>query len=107
MAIRVLYRYHGGFPARQATAEENAENMEKIRQTFKKWKASGVKLVGSFHGAGEGVGGYGHYMILDIDDIETLYEMNSDVYSGLGGMYQKHSFAVGLPPIIEEMWESA
>jgi hypothetical protein len=104
--IRVLFRYHGGVPARQMSDEEKAQSREKIRQIFGEWKSSGVQLIGSWHGCGEGVGGYAHYLILDVDDVETVYRMNGDIYGRLGGTYQRHSFDIGLPPAVEAIWES-
>jgi hypothetical protein len=87
--------------------EEKAQSREKdLRQIFGEWKSSGVQLIGSWHGCGEGVGGYAHYLILDVDDVETVYRMNRDIFRGLGGTYQRHSLDIGLPPVFEGMWES-
>jgi len=93
-------------PFRQASDEEKAQYRAQIKQAFAKWKSAGVKLVGSFHAWGEGVGGYAHYVLFDVDDLETVHQMNSDIFD-LGGIYQKHSFDIGLPTIIEGMWASA
>jgi hypothetical protein len=101
-----MLRLHLGVPFRQASAEERQELMEQFKQFYAKWKASGVKLIGSYHGCGEGVGGYAHYVLFDVDDIETVYQMNRDIF-GLRGLYQRHSIDVGLPPAVEEVWESA
>lgn len=104
--IRVLFRFHGGVPVRTASDEDKAHYREQMRQILKKWKSSGVKLVGSFHGCGEGVGGFSHYVILDVNDVETVYDMNFDIFDGVGKFYQRHSFDIGGPPIVEGMWES-
>jgi hypothetical protein len=45
-------------------------------------------------------------MSSDVDDLETVHQMNGDIFD-LGGIYQKHSFDVGAPPIVEGMWASA
>ena len=105
--IRVLFRFHGGVPLRTGSDEDKAQYREQIRRIFKKWKSSGVKLVGSFHACGEGVGEFAHYVILDVNDVDTVYEMNGDIFGGVGKFYQRHSFDIGLPPIVESMWESA
>ena len=41
-----------------------------------------------------------------VDDLENVHQMNGDIFD-LGGIYQKHSFDVGAPPIVEGMWASA
>jgi hypothetical protein len=104
--IRVLFRFHAGVPFRQASEEAKAQYRAQLIQNFGKWKASGVKLVGSFSAYGEGVGGFAHHVILDVPEITMVREMNRDIL-GLGGIYQKHSFAIGIGGIVEGMWESA
>jgi predicted amidophosphoribosyltransferase len=56
--IRVLFRYHGGVPLRQASDEAKAQSRTRLKEIFAKWKASGVKLVAYFGSYGEGVDGY-------------------------------------------------
>jgi muconolactone delta-isomerase len=104
--IRVMLRFHGGVPFRQASDEAKAQYQAQLKQAFARWRSAGVKMIGSFRASGEGVGGYAHYILFDVDDLGTVHQMNSDIF-GLGGIYQRHSFDVGLPPIVEGMWESA
>lgn len=100
--IRVMFRYHGGVPARQTS--EGAR--ERLIQIFGEWKAAGVKLVAYFGAYGEGVDGYSHHLILDVPEISMVRKMNGDIY-GLGGIYQKHSFDIGVARLVEGMWVSA
>ena len=106
--IRVLFRYHGGVPARQASEEEMAQAYEYLRQTCKQWESSGVKLVGTFGAFGEGVGGFAHYIIFEVDDIDMVDKMSNDIYSGgIRKFYEKHSFDIGRTSRFELLWESS
>jgi hypothetical protein len=61
--IRVMFRFHAGVPFRQASDEAQAAYRAQLKQAFAKWKSARVKLVGSFGGLGEGVGGYAHHVL--------------------------------------------
>ena len=80
--IRVLLRWHFGLPSRQASEEETAQAREAVRQTIQEWKSSGVKLVGTFGGYGNGTGEYAHYAILEVDSLDVVNEMNNALYGG-------------------------
>ena len=100
--IRVMFRLHVGTAYRQASDEAKAQYYAKLKEIFAKWKSSGVKLVGYFGSYGNGVDGYAHHLILDVPEITMLREMNGNTF-GLGGLYQKHSFEVGVGGPGEEL----
>ena len=105
--IRVMFRFHGGMPVRQASDEARAQFSPKLKEIFAKWKSSGVKLVGYFGSYGNGVDGYAHHLILDVPEITMVQEMNSDIFGGLGAFYEKHHFEVGEGRAGEDLWESS
>jgi hypothetical protein len=73
---------------------------------IQEWNSSGVKLVGTFGGYGEGVGGYGHYAILEVDDLDMVSKLNDDLFGGESrGCYERYSLDVGHPSVLETSWE--
>jgi hypothetical protein len=105
--IRVLFRFVGGLPARQATQEERSQFGESPGW-WAKWKASGVVLIGAFSTYGNAVDGFCHHVILEVDDVRVVHEMQRDVQGGEMGKYiERYDFHVGYPfRGLEEQWES-
>jgi hypothetical protein len=104
--IRVLFRFIGGLPARQATKEERSKFGD--ISWWAKWKASGVELIGAFSTYGNAVDGFCHHIILEVDDVGIVHEMQRDVQGGEGGRFiERYDFHVGYPfRGLEEQWDS-
>ena len=108
--IRVLYRFMFGLPARQASEEARDQRVSLSQELFKKWKASGVKLIGYFATYGNAVDGFCHHMILEVDELDKVQEMAVDIQDGeIGRFIERFDFHVGsgFEAQIEEFWESA
>ena len=108
MAIRVLFRIHAGLPYRQASEEEKKRLLELWIEMFKKWKSSGVKLLGTF-GSGAHVDGFAHHMILEVEDEGKVGEMDRDIMMGeVGQFIEDFQFHIGgARKEIEDVWESS
>jgi hypothetical protein len=106
--IRVLYRAVGGLPARQASKEERSKFGDLGAQILEKWKASGVKLIGSFSTYGNAVDGFCHHIILEVDDVRKVHEMQRDIQGGeFGRFIERYDFHVGYPfRNLEEAWHA-
>ena len=106
-AIRVLFRLHFGSPYQQAPEEERKKAGELVRETFKKWKASGIRLIGTFSSTAH-VDGYAHYTILEVDDLSQVQEMDRDIFLAEVGKYiERFDFTVGISrQFIEDIWKS-
>ena len=106
MAIRVLFRCHFGLPFRQASEEEKQKVQDGMGEVFKKWKASGTKLMGYF-GSSAHVDGFSHYMLFEIDDAAQVGEMDNDIFAGEIGKYvEDFQIHVGRDfEAIEEIWK--
>jgi hypothetical protein len=106
--IRVLYRAVAGLPARQASKEEWRALGDLTAQIWEKWKASGVKLIGSFSTYGNAVDGFCHHFILEVDDVRQVHEMQRDIQGGeFGRFIEKYDFHVGYPfGKLEEEWHA-
>ena len=105
--IRVLFRYQLGLPFRQASDEEKKRASELWEEMSKKWKSSGVRLIGYFGAYGHAVDGFCHHYIFEVDDLERVREMNADVFRGKGSKYlERFSFHIGQGHGSEEWWAS-
>jgi hypothetical protein len=107
--LRVLFRFSLGLNYRQASEEEREKAVEVMRQTFEKWKSSGVKLIGYFGAHGEALDGFGHNLILDIKDVNQVQEMDADIFGGgFGKFIEKFSLHIGWGlPLLEDIWKSS
>ena len=106
-SVRVLLRLHLGAPYRLASEEERQQSSAKFSQILKKWKASGVKLLGAYSAYGEGLGGFSHHLILDVSGPQGVEELNNDIF-GSGMLFERHSIDSGhMPSPIERMWQEA
>ena len=105
--LRVLFRFHGGLPARQASEEEKQKLQEVAQQMFQKWISSGVKLIGTFSCSSH-PDGFAHHIILEVDDVKQVVEMDNDIHAGeVGKLIENFQFHIGWPsPGIEAMWQS-
>jgi hypothetical protein len=105
--FRVLYRYMYGLPTRQASAEDRAKMRPLTEQLLRKWKTSGVKLIGYFSTYGNAVDGFCHHMILELDDLEKVTQMAEDIQGGeFGKLIERFDFHVGGGAAAEEFWGS-
>ncbi len=106
MAIRVLFRFHLGLPFRQASDEEKQKSHESMGEMFKKWKSSGVKLIGTF-GSPAHEDGFASHMILEVEDIAQVGEMDHDIFMGDAGKFiEDFQFHIGVARThIEDIWK--
>jgi hypothetical protein len=105
--IRVLFRFTRGLPFRQASDEEKKWVDTYWTETARRWKSRGVKLLGYFGAYGHAVDGFCHHYVFEVDDVDTVRQMNADIYRGKGGKYLEHfSFHVGQGHGSEEWWAS-
>jgi len=106
MAIRVLFRFHFGLPFRQASDEEKQKAYQAIEELFKKWKSSGVKLIGTFGGPAH-VDGFAHHMILEVEDVSKVWEMDQGIFGGeVGKLIEEFQFHIGVARTsIEDIWK--
>jgi hypothetical protein len=100
--VRVLVQTHWGTSYHAASEEGKKEMREKQQQFLTSWKEAGIELVGDFHAYGDGVGGYSHHLLFDVDDLETVTRMNSDIFQA--GIYQRHAIHVGSPVRSSDKW---
>jgi hypothetical protein len=105
--IRVFFQASLGLAFRQATNEEKKKVGEAWEECAKKWKSSGVKLIGYFGAYGEALDGYGHNYIFEVDDVSKVQEMDADIHqSEFGKFVERLSLHVGRGHGTEEWWES-
>jgi hypothetical protein len=102
--IRVLWRVTLGQPYRHAAADEKQRANESLTATLKKWKAAGVRLLGSWMAPGGDLDGYCHYLILEMKDLEQLSQFNREFFdtSEYARLIAEYSMAVG---DINQPWE--
>lgn len=106
--LRILFRFSFGLPYRRASDEEKKKTGDLLTQMMKKWKASGVKLIGYFGAQGETLDGFSHNMILAVDDVTKALELDADITGTEFGKYiERFSLVIGwgFPPL-EELWKS-
>lgn len=102
--VRVLFRYYAGLPMRQASEGERQSLMEAWEQLCKDWTTLGVKLCASFSGLSN-PGGFCHYIIFEVDDLELMKKMNGDVLGGtVGKLAERYDFSVGTG-MFEDSWQ--
>ena len=105
--IRVLFRFTRGLPFRQASDEEKQRVNELWTALCTKWKSGGVELIGYFGAYGHSVDGFCHNYIFEVDDVEQVRRMNTDVFRGEGAQYlETFSFHLGQGHGSEEWWAS-
>ncbi len=106
-SIRVLFRFSVGLPYRQASAKEKKQALALLEQAFQKWKAAGVRLIGTFGNQGA-VDGFSHYIILEVDDLSQIVEMDEEIMGGEVGRYiEKFSFHIGWSrTFVEDIWNA-
>ena len=103
--VRALLRFQLGTPFRLASAEEKQQTIDVFGQMLKKWKSSGVKLIGGFDSYGDGTTGYAHLAILEVDDVAVIESLNNDIFAS-DMLFEKHSIEIGdLRPMFEKFWE--
>jgi hypothetical protein len=104
---RVLFRYLAGLPYRQAPEEERKEMGEAYAKLVEQWKSEGIRLLGHWSGM-EQVDGFGHYAILEVNDLSKIREMSDDLGREVGKYLEKMSFHIGWSiPALEEPWKSS
>jgi hypothetical protein len=102
-SIRVLFRFTLGQPYRHASAEEKQAANKSMGEHMTKWKAAGVRLLGSWMAAGGDLDGYCHYLTLEMKDLEQLREFNVDFgRTAWAQLTDQYSIAVG---DINQPWE--
>ena len=106
MAIRVMFRLHLGLPFRQAPDAEKLKVREGLGEAFKKWKESGIKLIGTFTSSAH-VDGFAHHLLLEVDDITKVTEMDHDIFGGeLGKYVEDFQIHTGRDfQVIEDTWK--
>ena len=104
--MRVLFRFHLGLPYRQAGDSEKERLHASIAEMFKEWRSKGINLVGTFGAMGSGVGGFAHYAIFNVDDLDVVSNMNHDIFTREASKYiEDFDFAIGWSrPFIEDVW---
>jgi hypothetical protein len=94
--IRVLFRFTVGLPARQMSGEERSKMRDLYAQLREKWDSYGVRELGVWHGYGDAVDGFGHYMILEVDDVKKVRKMALDIQGGeIGRFVERYSLHIG------------
>lgn len=92
----VLFRFTAGLPVRQMSSEERSQMMDLWAQYAEKWESRGVRRLDVWHGYGEGVDGFGHYLIFEVDDAKVVHEMARDIQRGeLGRFVERYSMHIG------------
>ncbi len=101
--IRVLFRFTFGQPARHMPPEQRQQLNAGWIPFLKKWKAEGVKLLGSWMAPGGELEGYCHHLILEMKDLEQLHQFNQEFnQSSMATIVDKYAIAVG---DIEQPWD--
>jgi len=105
--IKVLFQFTLGNPFFAASADARQQAMTEWRDMVRKWKARGVRLIGTFATYGQPAAGYAHTVLLEIPHIEMLQEMNHDALVGaIGALQVGHHFAIGVRSAkVEEWWQ--
>jgi hypothetical protein len=105
--IKVLFQFTLGNPFFAASADARQQAMAEWRNVLRKWKASGVRLIGTFVTYGQPAAGYAHTVLLEIPHIEMLHEMNLDANGGtIGALKVGHHFTLGVRnAFVEEWWQ--
>lgn len=105
--IKVLFQFTLGNPFFAAPDEARQQALAEWRDVLRKWKASGVRLIGTFATYGQPAAGYVHTVLLEIPRIEMLHEMNLDANRGtMGALKMGHHFTLGeRNAFIEEWWQ--
>lgn len=104
-SVRIMVRMNFGVPYRMASAEAKERDSETFTQLLTKWKVSGVQLVGGFGTYGEGVDRYAHHIILEVDSLEAVKSLSTDIFRS-GMLLERHSVEVGESSYFERLWES-
>ena len=75
---RILFRFHYGLPMRQSSQDDREHIWTLMHELFTKWKSEGIKTIGTFICSSHPEG-YSHFHILEVDDIQKMFEMNMAV----------------------------
>jgi hypothetical protein len=78
------------------SSEERSKMMGLWAQLREKWESRGVRWLAVWHGYGDGVDGFGHYEILEVDDAKVVHDMAGDIQRAeLGRFVERYSLHIG------------
>jgi hypothetical protein len=105
--IKVLFQFTLGNPFFTASDAARQQALAEWRDVLRKWKASGVRLIGTFATYGQPAVGYANTVLLEVPHIEMLHQMNLDANGGtIGALKVGHHFTPGVRnAIVEEWWQ--
>ena len=106
LTTRVFFQVHMGLPYRQASDEQRSEVMDSLTGIFRKWKSSGIRLIGYFGAPGR-IEGCAHNYVFEVDDVKQVREMDGDIFNGkVRAAIEKYRFHIGWGRGVEDLWES-
>jgi chlorite dismutase len=105
--LEVLLQFTNGLPWRQASEEQKKKAMESWRQLYKKWKGSGIHLIGNFS-ASRALDRYSNNLLFAIKDIQQYNEMTGDLMDADATKWiEDWRMVLGQGfPQVEELWKS-
>mgnify|MGYP000864008848 CR=1 FL=1 len=103
----VILQIQLGLPWRQASAEQRKEAHAEFLEMAKKWKASGIRLIGTFTFP-QVLNGYSNNWFFGIDNDTQMDQINRDIMgSQFGKIIEDFSLANGgANADFEENWRS-
>ncbi len=103
--VRIMWSFTLGNPWRLTPKEERDRLLELMRQDEIKWKAAGVKLLGTFTAGGEGGNGYGHTWLLEAPNWDVAVGVNTDIALGQWVKHiEKYAIWFGWTLGVEDAW---